>query len=123
MPVNIAKAYGQVQKSALTGRAAEAEAFAKSAAKLHEAASGLIEADMYKQALKDNQKLWTLIQASLTEDNGRIPETLKKDILKLSVFVDKQTLKALAAPSYRNVEALININRQMASGQFQKSGK
>lgn len=123
MPVDIAKAYGQVQKSALSGRAAEAEAFAKSAANLHEAASGLIEAEAYKEALKKNQKLWTLIQASLSEDKDRLPEDLKRNILKLSIFVDKQTLKALAAPSYGNVESLININRQMASGQFQKSGK
>ncbi len=120
MPTDVNKTYGQIQKSALSGRAAEAEAFVKSARKLHEAASGIIDSASYEEALQSNQKLWTVLQASLQADEGRLPEDLRQDILKLSIFVDKQTLKALADPSLRNVESLIEINRSMASGLFQK---
>ena len=45
-----------------------------------------------------------------------LPEGLRQDILKLSIFVDSQTLKALSHPSPVNVETLININRNIASG-------
>lgn len=120
MPADISKAYGQVQKSALSGRAAEAEAFAKSAALLHDVATGVIDPDAYREALEKNQKLWTILQASLKEDEGRLPKDLRQDILKLSIFVDKQTLKALAVPAFVNVEVLIQINRQIAGGLFKK---
>lgn len=120
MPIDISQTYGQVQKSALRGRAAEAEAFAKSAAKMHSVATGVIDPAAYKEALGANQKLWTVLQASLKGDEGRLPEDLRQDILKLSIFVDKQTVKALAVPAYVNVEILIDINRQIANGLFQK---
>jgi len=120
MAADVTKAYGQIQKSALGGRAAEAEAFAKSARKLHQAASEPIDPAAFEDALQSNQKLWTLLQASLQGDEGRLPEDLRQDILKLSIFVDTQTLKARAAPSLRAVEPLIDINRNLAGGLFQK---
>lgn len=114
------KAYGQAQKSALGGRAAEAEAFAKAARNLHDAATDPIDAVAYRDAVRANQKLWTVLQASLMEDEGRLPEDLRQDIIKLSIFVDQQTLKAMAAPSLSSVEPLIDINRNIAAGLFQK---
>ncbi len=120
MNADVTKTYGRIQKSAPGGRAAEAEAFAKSARKLHQAVSEPLDAAVFEDALQSNQKLWTLLQASLLDDDGRLPDDLRQDILRLSIFVDKQTLKARAAPSLGTVEPLIDINRNMAGGLFQK---
>ncbi|NQU58802.1 MAG: flagellar biosynthesis regulator FlaF [Rhodospirillales bacterium] len=120
MNADLTKTYGQVQNSALGGRAAEAEAFAKSARNLHQAASEPLDPAALKDALQSNLKLWTLLQVSLSEDEGRLPKDLRQDILRLSIFVDKQTLVARAALSLDAVEPLIEINRNMASGLFQK---
>lgn len=120
---DITKAYGQIQKSAIGGRAAEAEAFAKSARKLHQAIQGPIDPAALEDALQSNQKLWTLVQASMLEEKGRLPEDLRQDILKLSLHVDKQTMKARAAPSPKSVTLLIDINRNMAGGLFEKPDK
>ena len=114
------KSYGQVQNSALSGRAAEAEAFAKSARNLHQAACEPLDPTAFEDALQSNQKLWTLLQASLQDDAGRLPEDLRQDILRLSIFVDKQPLMARAAPSLESAQSLIDINRNMAAGLFQK---
>jgi len=120
MAVDPTKAYGQTQKSVIGGRAGEAEAFAKSASNLHAASQEPIDAAAYEEALHTNQKLWTVLQASLLEDEGRLPDDLRQDIIKLSIFVDSQTLKALAHPSAANVETIININRNMANGLFKR---
>jgi flagellar biosynthesis activator protein FlaF len=120
MVTDVSKAYGQIQKSAIGGRAAEAEAFAKSARNLHQAASPPLDAAALEEALQSNLKLWTVLQASLRKDEDHLPDDLREDILKLSIFVDKQTLKARASPSLENVASLIDINRNLAGGLFQK---
>lgn len=120
MAADITKTYGRIQSSVLGGRAAEAEAFTKSASKLHMAASQPIDAAAFDDALQSNQKLWTLLQASLRDDDQRLPDDLRQDILKLSIFVDMQTLRARADPSAKTAQPLIDINRNMAAGLFQK---
>ncbi|MBC8269486.1 MAG: flagellar biosynthesis regulator FlaF [Rhodospirillaceae bacterium] len=120
MASDISKAYGKVQKSTSGGRAAEAEAFAKSARNLHQAACEPLDSVALEEALQSNLKLWTVLQVSLQNNEDYLPDDLRKDILKLSIYVDKQTLKARAAPSLENVAPLININRNMAAGLFQK---
>ncbi|MBC8445116.1 MAG: flagellar biosynthesis regulator FlaF [Rhodospirillaceae bacterium] len=120
MSSDLTKSYARIQKSTPGGRHGEAAAFVETARKIHEAAQAPIDVSAYARSLQNNQKLWTLLQASLLEDEGRLPEDLRQDILKLSIFVDKQTLKALALPSFENVASLIDINRNMAGGLFQK---
>lgn len=110
-------AYDRTQTSALNGRAAEGEAFARAARDLHRAAGNLFDEATFTKAVKRNQKLWTILQASL-RDSLHLPQDLRRDLLNLSLFVDQQTEQALAQPSYRNVESLIGINRNMAAGLF-----
>lgn len=112
--------YGQIHKSTAGGRAAEAEAFARAAGRLHRACSPFVEAAACEDALQGNQKLWTLLQAGLADENNPIPDDLRRDILRLSVFVDKQTVRARAAPSMKALQPLIEINRNMAGGLFHK---
>ena len=67
-------------------------------------------------AVKFNQVLWTLIQSDLSENASRFPDDLKSDLLSLSLFVDRQTVKALSEPKAEHLEALIEIDRNIARG-------
>ena len=45
-----------------------------------------------------------------------MPDELKANIMSLSIFVDKQTAKALAEGTGNLLDVLININRNLAEG-------
>ena len=109
-------AYQKTSKLAASPRSAEAEAFSKAARLLHQAKSGPFDYDNYAAALRFNQRLWTIIQADLGRDGMHLSAELRSDILNLSLFVDKQTLKALADPKVEHLGALVDIDRAIARG-------
>ncbi len=113
-------AYRQTSKLALTPRAAEAEAFTKAARLLDQvqakAKTGPFDYDAYARALGFNQTLWTIIQADLGRHAMHLPAGLRRDILDLSLYVDKQTIKALADPKAEHLGALVEIDRAIARG-------
>ena len=114
------KAYAQTQKSSLSPREVEAMAFTKAALTLDEAKGKLDDYDAYAAALKFNQLLWTIIQADIVDKENKLPPQIKANILSLSIFVDKQTIKALANVKAEHLEVLININKNLAEGLMTK---
>ncbi len=109
-------AYRQTSRLALPPRAAEAEAFIKAARLLNQARTGSFDYDAYASALRFNQTLWTIIQADLGRDGSHLPAGLRREILNLSLYVDKQTLKALSDPKAEYLGALVEIDRTIARG-------
>ncbi len=112
-------AYRQTSKLALSPRAAEVQAFSKAARLLHQAGqarTGAFDYDAYASALRFNQTLWTIIQADLGRDGSHLPAGLRRDILNLSLYVDKQTIKALTDPKAEYLGALVEIDRTIARG-------
>jgi len=110
------QAYAQTQKSSLSPREVEAMAFTKAALMLEEAKINTDDYDNYASALKFNQLLWTIIQADIVDKENELPPQLKANILSLSIFVDKQTVKALADTKTQHIDSLININKNLAEG-------
>ena len=110
------QAYAQTQKSSMSSREIEAMAFTKAALKLEETKKSLDDYDAYASALKFNQLLWTIIQADIVDQENQLPDQLKANILSLSIFVDRQTIKALADTSEKHLDVLININKNLAEG-------
>ncbi|MDP6572735.1 MAG: flagellar biosynthesis regulator FlaF [Rhodospirillales bacterium] len=110
-------AYGQTQNLALPPRRAEAMAFAKAVALLNQAGAADDPA-AYSSALGFNQLLWTIVQADVAGPGNALPEGLRKTLLSLSVFVDRQTLAAYADPSAERLMPLIRINENIAKGLF-----
>ncbi len=112
--------YANVKKLAMSPRAAEAEAFSKAARLLHEARRQPLDYDAYASALRFNQELWTIIQAeqalASSSDVTSLPADLRRDTLNLSLFVDKQTSKALSDPEVGHLDPLIEVNRAIARG-------
>ena len=110
------QAYAQTQKSSMSSREIEAMAFTKAALKLEDAKKSLDDYDGYASALKFNQLLWTIIQADIVDQENQLPPQIKANILSLSIFVDKQTIKALADTDEKHLEVLIGINKNLAEG-------
>lgn len=112
------QAYGAQQRKA-GGRMGEAQTFTEAARALHEARTSGDRAAMVK-ALKQNLNLWTQLQAELSQPDHKMSDSLRANLLKLSVFVDRRTIEALADPNPALLEALVDINRQVAQGQMSR---
>lgn len=122
MPRRQAEAYDLAQRSALLPGQLEATVFAKAAALLSEAAgpseAGARVRDFaaYRAALHFNRLVWTLLQSELARPDNGLPAALKAKLLSLSLYVDKQTVVALARPSAARLAPLIEIDRCLAQG-------
>ena len=110
------RAYQQTQQANLTGRDLEAMAFTRAALKLEDAKKLTDKPSEFGKALRFNHLLWTIIQADIVEPENKLPPEIKANIMSLSIFVDKQTAKALSTRDGADLETLININRNLAAG-------
>ena len=116
MPNDKVGVYSNQQRQNLTPREAEAMAFTKAAVLLDEARKNPRDFEVFSQALRFNHLLWTIIQADVTDKANKLPPEIKANVVSLSIFVDKQTAKALGEGDANLLDALININRNMAEG-------
>lgn len=101
------------------GKAQSTEALAlMEAARRLNAARELVEQDVeaYRESLRLNWRLWTIIQCDVASAENTMPDDLKANIMSLSIFVDRQTLDALSAPAASKLGVLIDINRNVAGG-------
>jgi flagellar protein FlaF len=76
---------------------------------------------LLEEALRYNQRLWTLFQSELAQPANPLPGELKVNLLRLSAFIDKRTFEILAQPSADKLRALIDINRNIAAGLSQQA--
>ncbi len=74
------------------------------------------------EALEKNRKLWTIIASAMSETECPQPEEIKKSILNLSMFIFQRTVDMLANPAPGKLDALININMNIAKGLSGNSG-
>ena len=114
-----ARAYDVGVKATGSSRELEAAALFKAARFLEACHREWDEADRDErlgEALRYNQRLWTLFQSELMRLDHDLPGELRANLLKLSVFVDRRTFEMMAAPDRSRLRALIDINRNIASG-------
>lgn len=113
------QAYRAAQKTTMSGREIEASALARSASILAECRDNWDAPDreeMLRAALRRNQMLWSIFQAELSDPDNPLPKELKESILNLSLFVDKRTIDIMAFPSPEKLDAIIDINLNLAAG-------
>jgi len=113
------KTYETVNKSTMSGRDIEAEVLIKAALKLKECQDHWQEhigSTKFHDALKHNQRIWTILQAELEKPDNPLPIALKRNLLLLSLFIDKRTIETLAFPSPEKLTILININQNISAG-------
>ncbi len=113
------EAYRTVQKTTMSGREIEASVLTKAAQMIKECQQNWGNKDLDEkldEALKYNQKIWSLFQAELSKDDNPLPRKLREDILSLSVFVDKRTFDIMAFPAPEKLNILVSININIAAG-------
>ena len=119
------KAYEIAQKTAIKPRELERLALAKTTHKLTSAKEnfelGKSGYSKYADALKYNQKLWTLIQSNIADNPKSGTATLRRSLLSLSLFIDKHTIKSLKDPNPDNLTPLIEINISVSGGLYSQN--
>ncbi len=77
--------------------------------------------DALLAALRRNWRLWTIFQASLIDDGCTMPIEPRRNLLRLSNFIDRRTAELLANPEPSLADELVNINRQIGEGLLEGS--
>lgn len=94
----------------------------EAAKRLNDIQSNPKDKEAFRTALRINWRMWTIIQAELTEENCPLPHEIRQNLLTLSNFVDKQTLLALGSLKAKDLEILISINKEIAAGLMNNGG-
>jgi len=116
---NALNAYRSIEKATVSGRETEARVLTEAATKLRNCqklwASENIK-DALDEALKYNQRIWTIFQAELGKQDNPLPDHIKLDLLRLSAFIDKRTFEVMGKPESEKLDILIKINENIAAG-------
>jgi flagellar biosynthesis activator protein FlaF len=68
------------------------------------------------EALRNNQRIWSILQGELMKADNPLPKKLRQDILSLSVFIDKRSFEVMAQPASEKLDVIINLNLSLAAG-------
>ncbi|MBT3658638.1 MAG: flagellar biosynthesis regulator FlaF [Rhodospirillaceae bacterium] len=110
------QAYENNSKTLAQGRVTEALAFSKAARLLDDARSRPEDRAALREALRFNRVVWTCVQADITQKKNALPRRLKASLMSLSLFVDKTMEQITIEPESSSLQALIDIDRDMAAG-------
>ncbi|MCX7628507.1 MAG: flagellar biosynthesis regulator FlaF [Methylophilaceae bacterium] len=116
------KTYQTVENATLSGRELEASVLRRAAMRMAAVRDNWERWDAAErdaqldEALRYNQRLWTLFQSELSDADNPLPNEIKRNLLALSAFIDKRTFEVLSYPDPRKLDILIEINRNIAAG-------
>ncbi len=114
------EAYSNVQKATMNGSEIEAFILNDAALKLKHCQDNWEDNKGFNEklnkALKFNQQIWNFFQSEMINPYNSLPEKFKKDILSLSLFINKRIFEIMAYPAPEKLEAIININLNLAEG-------
>jgi flagellar protein FlaF len=113
------KAYKTTQTLNLSGREIEAFALMQASFKIKECQNNWNAADReanLNEALRNNQRVWSILQGELIKEDNPLPKQIKEDILSLSIFIDTRTFEVMLHPAPEKLTILIDINLNIAAG-------
>lgn len=119
MPAKALDAYRETEKNTLDGRDLEAMVLSKAAGYLLEVRNNWDQPgrrELLDEALRYNQRLWTLFQVELADENNPLPVDVKRNLLSLSMYIDKRTFECMAMPDPEKLDILISIDQNIAAG-------
>jgi len=123
MYANPLQTYDAVSRTTLSGREIEAAVLTKAALKLKECQRGWDHSEgktKLEEALKFNQRVWSIFQGELGREDNPLPRELRRDLLKLSAFIDKRIFETMAYPAPEKLTSIIEINQNIAAGLRQR---
>jgi flagellar biosynthesis activator protein FlaF len=112
-------AYRTVQKITSSDREIEALVLTRAAQKLAEVQNNWDAPDrdeMLDEALRYNQRIWSIFQGELLKQDNPLPRQLRSDILSLSAFIDRRIFEVMAFPDPEKLKVIVRINLNIAAG-------
>jgi len=119
MPELGLNAYKRTAAVTSSGRDLEANVFTKAAQHLRDCQAKWGEeghGERLDNALRLNQRIWTIIQSELANDDNPLPIQVRNGILNLSLFVDRRIVEIMATPAPEKLDIIIRININVAEG-------
>ena len=113
------QAYEHVSKATRSGHEVEAAVLTKAAVRLKECQDNWDAPDRehrLDEALKYNQRIWSIFQSELSLENNPLPQKVRFDIIRLSAFIDRRIFEAMVEPSAEILNIIIHINNSLAAG-------
>jgi flagellar protein FlaF len=108
------RAYESVGHSTTqSGREIEATVLTKAALRLWNAPD---RNNRLEEALKYNQRIWSIFQSELSREDHQLPRKLRMDILRLAAFIDRRIFETMAFPTPEKLNIVIDINNNLAAG-------
>lgn len=104
--------YQQVQATT-NPRQAEYRLFAEVTRALMEAKGGPRD-ESYHRTVHWNLRMWLAFQEDVANDDNALPDEIKAGIISLSLWVERETFKALKGEI--ELDDLIDINRTIMAG-------
>ncbi|MET1026061.1 MAG: flagellar biosynthesis regulator FlaF [Dongiaceae bacterium] len=105
---------------AADSRSTEAWALGEASRRLALAAKADDKGVSLREALRLNQRLWSIFQAALMEPSCPLPEDLRQNVLALSVMVDRHVMQRLSDLDSSKIQPILDINRAIAEGLAQR---
>ena len=116
---NPLEAYQTVDRTTMSGREVEARVLSQAALKLKDCQNNWDAEDRdakLDEALKYNQRIWSIFQGELAKEDNPLPKQLKQDLLSLGAFIDRRIFDTMAFPAPEKLTVVININQNIAAG-------
>lgn len=116
---NAVNAYQTVQRETMSGRETEARVLTQAALRMRDCQKNWDAEDRQAKltdALKYNQRIWSIIQVEMVKSDNPLPEKIKRNILMLSRFIDQRVFDTMAFPEAEKLTILIKINQNIAAG-------
>jgi flagellar protein FlaF len=113
------RAYDSIGQATMPGREVEAAILTKAARKLKECQDNWSAPnweEKLEEALKFNQRIWSIFQSELSREDHELPQKIRIDILRLASFIDRRIFETLAHPSPDKLKIVIDINNNLAAG-------
>jgi flagellar biosynthesis activator protein FlaF len=119
------QAYQNTHKMVMSDREVEAAVLTKGALMLRNCQENWTSGGnngMLDEALRYNQLVWSIFQGEITHKDHPMPVELRQKILTLSRFIDRRIFEVMAYPHSGKLNAIININLNLAAGLRGSSG-
>ena len=109
------QAYQNAARKTETPRQTEYRAFAVATRGLMDAAS-LPDSEIGRkaEALATNRRLWSVLAADCAADGNSLPQSLRAQIISLSLFVDRHSSAVMRQGAA--IDVLVDINRSIMQG-------
>ena len=115
--MDLSQNYAQAEVSGLKQSELESRALIRTASGLNmikehwEERRGELE-----DALEKNRKLWAILASAVREEDCPQPVEIRRSILNLAMIVLQRSVDTIASPEPHMLDALININLNIAKG-------